>query len=614
MTDNFFLNNLRIDVFIVVYKPDFELFRRQLESIISQSKTLFNLYVWDNNEDIMVSNQLESICNEYSKDFISNRILGKGKNLGFGIGHNNLMEISYSYWILILNQEVLLEPECIDSLIEFAKTDTKSCAWEMRQIPYEHPKMYDPVTLETPWVSCAACLFRRSAFEKVRGFDPHIFMYGEDVDISWRLRYAGWKLRYIPKSAVIHNTYDFPGEIKPLQVIGGTLTNLCLRARFGNYIDIIKGILMLIIEISMPESFPGRRKMLIKNLSKFYNDFSYFRDKSDINRKKFAPAFSGWNYSLHREGAFYKFKKNMSQTYPLVSILIRTSGRTEWLREALLSVRNQTYPNIETIVVEDGPPLSEKMISNEFLPLMNIRYYSTGKKIGRSAAGNIALDRANGDYFNFLDDDDVLFADHVQVLIQTVTEHNKKGAYSLAWETPIRIISDNPLKYKEETYYIRHRQSFSRIALWHENYMPIQSVLFCRSLYEKYGGFFEDMEQLEDWNLWTRYTLDNDFCFVEKCTSKYRIFSDFNIQKKRQKKLDQAYRKALEKQKEMLFTTDPRTISELIEDYIHKQAIFCLTHIQLRYFAKKTFFGRQIISCRGYFQHILIWLKKRLNG
>ena len=46
----------------------------------------------------------------------------------------------------------------------------------------------DPVTLDTVWCSGAAMLLRRSAFESVGGFAARIFMYGEDVDLSWRLR------------------------------------------------------------------------------------------------------------------------------------------------------------------------------------------------------------------------------------------------------------------------------------------------------------------------------------------------------------------------------------------------------------------------------------------
>ena len=51
-------------------------------------------------------------------------------------------------------------------------------------------------------------------------------------------------------------------------------------------------------------------------------------------------------------------------------------------------------------------------------------------------------------------------------------------------------------------------ERFDRITLWHHNFLPIQAVLFSRRLYERHGGFAEDMDQLEDWNLWTRFTLE----------------------------------------------------------------------------------------------------------
>jgi GT2 family glycosyltransferase len=47
-------------------------------------------------------------------------------------------------------------------------------------------------------------LLRRSAFERVGGFDPAFFMYFEDVDLSWRLRRKGFRLRYQPASVVRH--------------------------------------------------------------------------------------------------------------------------------------------------------------------------------------------------------------------------------------------------------------------------------------------------------------------------------------------------------------------------------------------------------------------------
>lgn len=63
----------------------------------------------------------------------------------------------------------------------------------------------DPeLTRDVDWLSGCALLIRRRAFEEVGGFDPAYFMYVEDVDLGWRLRRAGWRLRYQPAAEVSH--------------------------------------------------------------------------------------------------------------------------------------------------------------------------------------------------------------------------------------------------------------------------------------------------------------------------------------------------------------------------------------------------------------------------
>jgi N-acetylglucosaminyl-diphospho-decaprenol L-rhamnosyltransferase len=49
-----------------------------------------------------------------------------------------------------------------------------------------------------------AALLRRSAVEAVGGFDPELFLYYEDTDLSWRLRAAGWAVRYAPEAGARH--------------------------------------------------------------------------------------------------------------------------------------------------------------------------------------------------------------------------------------------------------------------------------------------------------------------------------------------------------------------------------------------------------------------------
>jgi N-acetylglucosaminyl-diphospho-decaprenol L-rhamnosyltransferase len=59
--------------------------------------------------------------------------------------------------------------------------------------------------LEVEWVSGAAMLVRREAFEQVRGFDEGFFMYVEDLDLCARMREAGWKSLYFPGPTMLHH-------------------------------------------------------------------------------------------------------------------------------------------------------------------------------------------------------------------------------------------------------------------------------------------------------------------------------------------------------------------------------------------------------------------------
>src|SRR5262249_34203968 len=141
--------------------------------------------------------------------------------------------------------------------------------------------------------------------------------------------------------------------------------------------------------------------------------------------------------------------------------------------------------------------------------------------------------------------------DHVEVLMEALAQSGAKGAYALSWETHTRVTDRERGQFEETAHLTRHRQPFDRLTLWHHNYLPIQAVLFHRSLYERHGGFAEDMDQLEDWNLWTRYTLEDDFIAVEKTTSKYRVPAAAREAAGRQALLDQAYQDAIARQEAM---------------------------------------------------------------
>ena len=577
-----------VDFAIVTFRPDFALLQQLLASLAEPlaTPTRRRLFIQDNSPEPAIAARIAALPELAAGGaFESADVARSAANVGYGRAHNANAARGKAPFFLALNQDCVLEPGALDELLDGAARDDPAIgAWELRQIPYEHPKDYDPVTLDTTWCSGAAVMFRREAFESVGGFDSRLFMYGEDVDLSWRLRAKGWRLAYRPRAAVVHRTYRHANEVKPLQLYGSILANLCLRARFGGLLRTLQGVAMLVAEIAGPQAFPGRRRGLAGALLKFFARWPYFARTSVPATPAFHPAFIGWGYELRREGAFHEFasrRESPDPDAPLVSILVRTVDRPAWLREALATCAHQTYRDLEVVVIEDGPERSREIVDS-FRDRLRISYSATGSSVGRARAGNLALAAARGEWLNFLDDDDVFFADHVEVLVEAARRAKVAGAYALAWETQTRFLDRSHAHYEELLHVTRHHQRFDRLTLWHHNYLPIQAVLFHRRLWERHGGFDEDMDQLEDWNLWTRYTLDEDFLLVEKTTSKYRVPFDARDAAQRQVLLDKAYADALERQRRLSVTLSPREITQMAESYARSHALMMVTESDVR--------------------------------
>ena len=286
--------------------------------------------------------------------------LHQGPNIGFGAGHNHNLALTQTPFFWVTNVDLEFEHDTLTTLLQTAQRDAaqapgeagaKVAAWECRQKPYEHPKDYHPVTGETAWCSSACVLFKTDALKAVKGYEPLLFLYGEDVELSYRLRDRGFKLKYVPQASVWHHTYEEVAQVKPMQFLGSTLANVLLRCRYGTRAEIIQGFVMFFGLFALRPQFEGQRRRLVGQLFKLLWLAPKFLRTRKLSHEHFP--FRMWDYAMAREGAFYPFPENAPAHKPLVSVLVRTMpGCGGRLKEAIASIAAQTYPAIHLVVVE----------------------------------------------------------------------------------------------------------------------------------------------------------------------------------------------------------------------------------------------------------------------
>ncbi len=143
-----------------------------------------------------------------------------GENLWHSGGVNRLLADLEEDVAVLLNPDLLVLPDAIGLLVQAVAGDDRVAVADARQLPFEHPKPFDPATGDAPWASMAACAIRRDAWEDIGPLDADWFpMHGNDVDFSWRARLAGRRVVHVPGARVFHDKrLSAAGAVAPSEV------------------------------------------------------------------------------------------------------------------------------------------------------------------------------------------------------------------------------------------------------------------------------------------------------------------------------------------------------------------------------------------------------------
>lgn len=228
-----------------------------LESIFQQTFKDFLVLIIDN---ASTDGTIEFVEKNYPKV----RIIKNSKNLGFARAHNQGIITTQSDYILVMNPDVILEPDFLEKLIEVAEEDKRigSLGGKLLKIKSGDQEIAERIKTniidstglkifksrrvidrgegeidkgqynqpeEVFGISGACVLYRRQALEDVlvprikadisvnprndqrksmftegEYFDQDFFCYKEDIDLAWRLQLRGWKAIYLPEAKAYH--------------------------------------------------------------------------------------------------------------------------------------------------------------------------------------------------------------------------------------------------------------------------------------------------------------------------------------------------------------------------------------------------------------------------
>ena len=207
---------------IIVSFSDPEATRRAVESLLAQSHPPVEILVADNHPDARTANAMSAWPADPRV-----RLVHSGENLGYTGGSNVAAAQARGEWLFFLNPDARADPDCLTTLLDGVDSrcgvagaqvllpDSRTnagdnpvhitgIAWSGRfGDPREHG-----VPREAGSVSGAALLARAQAFREAGGMCERLFMYEDDVDLCWRVRLAGWTVRFCPDAVVWHE-YEF---------------------------------------------------------------------------------------------------------------------------------------------------------------------------------------------------------------------------------------------------------------------------------------------------------------------------------------------------------------------------------------------------------------------
>jgi len=226
-----------IDISIIIVNYNVKYFLEQCLGSVFAEKTDLNLEVI-----VVDNNSVDGSVQLVRSKFPQVNCIANTENVGFSKANNQAMKLAKGKYQLILNPDTVLEQNTLPSCFQYMEEHTEVGALGVRMIDgkgsflpeskrglptpavafykmallnkifpksktfgrYHAGYLPENETNEVDVLSGAFMFMRAEVLHKIGYFDEKYFMYGEDIDLSYRVTKAGYKNIYFPKSTIIH--------------------------------------------------------------------------------------------------------------------------------------------------------------------------------------------------------------------------------------------------------------------------------------------------------------------------------------------------------------------------------------------------------------------------
>lgn len=180
---------------------------------------------------------------------------------------------------------------------------------------------------------------------------------------------------------------------------------------------------------------------------------------------------------------------------PLVSVFIVTYNRSRLVSKAIQSVLNQTYPNIEIVVVDDcSPDDTYSVVKAIQAENENIRYIKLNQQSGANVARNQGILNATGHFVTGLDDDDKMTPDRIEKLVNSFDE-TYAYVFSQVYYVYPKLIQKKRLKL------LGHHITFDDMLYTN---ITGNQVLTTREMYLEAGLYDQNLISAQDYDMWLK--------------------------------------------------------------------------------------------------------------